>query len=58
MYELLQDQWAMQALGWEGGRYFAVHGHWVAEPPGYRYVHPHWEQRNTGWCWQRGGWVN
>ena len=25
--------------------------------PGYRYVHPHWEQRNDGYHWQGGGWV-
>jgi len=24
---------------------------------GYRYVHPHWVQRNDGYHWQGGGWV-
>jgi hypothetical protein len=34
-----------------------VHGHWEAERPGYRYVHPYWEQRGNNWHYHEGNWA-
>jgi len=48
--------WVPGHWDWNGRRHVWVHGTWLRERHGYRYVEPAWVERDGRWQMERGRW--